>query len=134
AATILLGIAAGVVVQIARGWWHFDPLVYLSLFWLIGAPLALYAAAAVLIHALSPGKYAGLVLVVLFIIGAQRAAGFGPAVTYSALFGFSDSLVRFSMTMLVWSAIAAGCLAFAATTWRRLRDRARDRLRPIAFA
>src|SRR6185295_1036088 len=36
------GIVTGIAVQISRGWFDFQPLVYLSLFYVIGLPLLLY--------------------------------------------------------------------------------------------
>ena len=142
-ATIAVGIAAGVATQLTHGWMHVEPIVYLSLFYTVGLPVALYAAAAAAIHALSPGKYAGLLFVLLFVVAMQMASliglehplwhyASGPNVRYSDLSGFSDNLASFGRLMLHWSVLAAALLAAAAVAWRRLRDRARDRLRLIA--
>ena len=145
AAAIAIGIAAGVLTQAANGWFEFRPLLYLSLFWFSGMPLALYAAAAVLIHALSPGKYAGLVLVLLFVVATRLlpVAGLehplwrfasGPPIDYSDLFGFSEEAPAFHRLMLHWSVFAAACLAGASLVWRRLSDTVRNRLRRLGPA
>ena len=138
AVTIVIGIAAGVLVQASHGYIHFEPLLYLSLFYLAGLPLALTAAAAVAIHALSPNKYAGLALVLLFVVASYMAPDHplwhfaaGPRVTYSAMSGFSDSLSLFSLLMLHWTAIAVAFIAIAALTWRKLRDAATIRIRAL---
>jgi ABC-2 type transport system permease protein len=142
-ATIATSIAVGVVIQLASGHTDLQPLLYLSLFWFTGFPLALYAAAAVAIHALSPGKYAGLVLVLLFFVATRMLGmlglehplwryGAGPSVDYSALYGFSDSAAEFARLMLHWSVLAAALLAIAAVAWRRLRDGAPERWRVVA--
>ena len=141
-ATIAAAILAGVVVQAMSGHADVQPLLYLSLFYFDGLPLALYAAAAVAIHALSPGKYAGLVLVLLFFVLTRAVAmfgfehplwqfGAGPAVDYSAMYGFGDAAAAFGLLMLHWSVIAAAFIAIAAVAWRRLRDRAMDRWRVV---
>jgi hypothetical protein len=142
-ATILTAIVVGMVIQLASGHTDLQPLLYLSLFWFVGFPLALYAAAAVAIHALSPGKYAGLVLVLLFFVATRMIGMFGlehplwrygpgPSVDYSALYGFSDSAGEFARLMLHWTVVAAVLLAIAAVAWRRLRDGAPERWRVVA--
>ncbi len=142
-ATIATAILVGIGIQLANGHTDLQPLLYLSLFWFTGFPLALYAAAAVAIHALSPGKYAGLVLVLLFFVSTRMIGmlglehplwryGSGPSVDYSALYGFSDSAVEFARLMLHWSVVAAALLAIAAVAWRRLRDGAPERWRVVA--
>ncbi|MEO6323680.1 MAG: M1 family aminopeptidase [Thermoanaerobaculia bacterium] len=140
AATFLTGILAGVVVQATHGFFDFQPRLYLSLLYFAGLPLVLTAAAAVAIHSLSPGKYAGLVLVLLFVFGARsigtiglthplwRFAG-GPPVSYSALSGFSDATIPFGRLMLHWSVFSAGLLMLAAVSWRRLGSGAVVRLK-----
>jgi ABC-type transport system involved in multi-copper enzyme maturation permease subunit len=140
ALTIAAGIAAGVLVQLSRGFTDFQPLQYLSLFYFVGLPLALYAAAAMAIHSLSPGKYAGLLLVLLFVVVTRRPSMLGlehalwryaggPNVDYSAMYGFDDAIGPFARLMLHWTLMAALLIAIAALSWRGLRDGALDRLR-----
>jgi ABC-2 type transport system permease protein len=148
AAVIAIGIAAGVLFQLTSGWFEFSPLLWLSLFWFSGMPLALYAAAAVLIHAVSPGKYAGLVLVLLFVLATRMLPmaglehplwrfGAGPGVDYSDLYGFSDAAASFNRLMLHWTVFAAAFLTGAAIVRRRLNEGVRARMRrlkPVAAA
>jgi ABC-type transport system involved in multi-copper enzyme maturation permease subunit len=141
ATTIALGIAAGAVVQATHGYFAFQPQLYLSLFYFVGLPLALYAAAAVAIHALSPGKYAGLALVLFFIIATRNISmaglehplwrfGWGPQPSYSAMYGFGDT--TFGTLMLFWSVWAVAMIGVAALLWRRVGSGALDRIRALS--
>jgi ABC-type transport system involved in multi-copper enzyme maturation permease subunit len=142
AVIIAVGIVAGVVVQLSGGYTNVQPLVYLSLFYFAGVPLALYAAAAIAVHSLSPGKYAGLVLVLLFIVATKNVDALGlehpawqfaaaPPVRYSEMRGFAGSARPFGRLMLQWSVVAAIFLAIAAPSWRRLNRGAGERLRRV---
>jgi ABC-type transport system involved in multi-copper enzyme maturation permease subunit len=142
AAIIAVGIVAGVVVQLSGGYANVQPLAYLSLFYFAGVPLAIYAAAAIAIHSLSPGKYAGLVLVLLFIVATKNVDALGlehpawqfaagPPVRYSEMRGFAGSARPFGRLMLQWSVVAAIFLTIAAPSWRRLNRGAGERLRRL---
>ena len=130
ASIIVSGIAAGIVLQLLSGYTRFEPLLYLSLFWFAGFPLLLLAAAAILIHSISPGKYAGMVFVLLFVvfiritgaIGLQHSLwrfGSGPPVTYTDLDGFGPNATPFAWLMLHWALIAALFLVVATMRWRK---------------
>lgn len=146
AALIASGILVGVVIQVIHGYTDFEPLVYASLFDFAGWPLALYAAAAICIHALSPNKYVGMVLVLLFAVVTQRAQVAGlehhlwrfataPAVKYTAMNGFGDYAAPFHWFMLHWTAWAALFLTIAAFRWRGVRRATRNgRALVAAFA
>jgi ABC-2 type transport system permease protein len=140
---LLGGIVAGVAVQIARGYFHFQPLLYLSFLYFAGVPLLLYAAAALFVHALSPGKYAGMIFFVLFVIVSRRAADLGlehdlwrfaaaPAVPYSELNGFGSYAAPFHGFMLHWAVLALLLATIAAVLWRRVAAPPRERLRLLA--
>lgn len=142
ALTITLGIVAGLMIQLTHGYSDFQPLVYLSLFYFVGLPLALYAAAAMAIHALSPGKYAGLLFVLLFVVVTRRPSVLGlehalwsyaggPSVDVSAMYGFEDTIRPFGRLMLHWSVMAVLFMTVAALSWRRLRDSTTARLRAL---
>jgi len=126
ASLIACGIGVGVVTQLSRGCTAFHPLVYLSLFYIAGLPLALYAAASLLIHALSPNKYAGMVFVVMFIVLTRRLDeplwrfASGPSLTYSEMIGFGDALPAFGKFMLHWSVLALLFFIIAAGMWRHI--------------
>jgi ABC-type transport system involved in multi-copper enzyme maturation permease subunit len=142
ATTIALGIAAGVAVQATHGYFAFEPALYLSLFYFAGLPLALYAAAAVAIHALSPGKYAGLALVLFFFLATRNLPmiglehpiwrfGSASVPSYSAMYGFRDA-ATFGALMLHWSVWAAAMIGIAAVSWRHLTLGVADRVRTLA--
>jgi hypothetical protein len=142
-ALLLGGALAGVAVQVAKGYFVFQPLLYLSFFYFAGVPLLLYAAAALFIHALSPGKYAGMIFFVLFLIVVRRAAAIGlehdlwhfaaaPPVLYSELNGFGRSAVPFHWFMLHWTVLALLLASTAAALWRRVAAPCTERLRLLA--
>lgn len=143
ASLILGGIVTGLAVQVSKGYFDFQPSLYLSLFYFAGLPLILYAAASLLIHALSPGKYAGMVFFLLFIVFTRRAPMIGlehplwrfasaPPVSYSEMNGFGDSAGLFHQFMLHWLAVALLGVTLAATLWRRIGATVRERLRILA--
>jgi len=120
ASIVVCSIGIGVTMQLARGYHDFRPLVYLSLFYIAGLPLVLYAAASLLIHALSPNKYTGMVLVVMFLFLARRYDA-PPQPRYSDLIGFGDTLRAFSGFILPRAAIAMLLVVIATTLWRQRR-------------
>ena len=140
---LLGGAAAGVALQAANGYFHFQPLLYLSFFYFAGLPLLLYAAASLFIHALSPGKYAGMIFFVLFLIVSRRAADLGlehdlwrfaaaPSGPYSELNGFGHYAAPFHGFMLHWTVLALLLATMAAALWRRIAAPPRERLRLLA--
>jgi ABC-type transport system involved in multi-copper enzyme maturation permease subunit len=137
---ILGGIATGVALQLARGFTDVQPLLYLSLFYFTGLPLLLYAGAALLIHALSPNKYAGMIFVLLFALASRRAASIGldhelwrfasgPPVAYSEMNGFGHYARAFHEFMLYWTMWALLFVALATILWRRIGASLKERLR-----
>ncbi len=138
--TLLSGALAGVAIQVAKGYFEIEPGLYLSLFYFTGLPLLLYAAAALFLHALSPGKYAGMIAFVVFMIVARRAASFGlehdlwrfgaaPPVSYSDLNGFGQYAAPFSGFMLHWTVLALLLATLSAGLWRRIGAPVLERLR-----
>ncbi|HVR37861.1 MAG TPA: M1 family aminopeptidase, partial [Thermoanaerobaculia bacterium] len=126
------GIATGVLLQLAHGYRDFAPLVYLALFDFAGVPLALCAAAVVLIHTFSPNRYVGMMFVLMLFVVAQRAQVIGlehhlwrfataPPVKYTEMNAFGDYARPFHWYMLHWSGIAALFLIGAAILWRTVR-------------
>jgi len=139
---IASGIAVGVLLQLSRGYVQLEPLIYLSMFYTAGVPLVLLAAAATLIHALSPGKYVGMVLMLVFVIGMRMAEGAGlghpllqfagaPPVIYTGMAGFGPNLRPFGWMMLHWSLIALPLLMIASRLWRDVGAPLRLKLRHL---
>ena len=75
-ATVLSSIVAGVIVQAAKGWFHFEFGKYL-LWYLVpqSADLIILASLAVFLQAISPNKFVGWGLMVLYLIALLRPAG-----------------------------------------------------------
>jgi ABC-2 type transport system permease protein len=103
----------------------------------------LLAAAATLIHVISPGKYTGMVLFLLFVIYTRAAGSVGlehplwqfgsaPAVDYSDMDGFGPNATPFAWLMLHWSLIAAFLLTIAAMVWRGVGGRLDERVRRLS--
>lgn len=134
------GALAGLALQISKGYFHFQPHLYLAFFYFTGVPLLLYAAASLFIHALSPGKYAGMIFFLLFVIVSRRAAALGlehdlwrfagaPPVRYTELNGFGHDAAPFHTFMLHWAVLALLLATLSATLWRRIAAPCRERLR-----
>lgn len=143
AAMLLTGVATGAALQLAKGTFDVQPLLYLSFFSFTGVPLLLYAAASLFIHALSPGRYAGMTFFVLFLIVSRRAADLGlehdlwrfaaaPPVRYSELNGFGHDAAPFHWFMLHWAVLALLLATLAAALWRRVAAPLSERLRRLA--
>ena len=140
---LLGGVVAGVALQVSKGYFDFQPFLYLSFLYFTGVPLLLYAAASLFIHALSPGKYAGMIFFVLFMIVSRRAAAIGlehdlwrfaaaPSVPYTELNGFGHYAAPFHWFMLHWTVLALLLATMAAALWRRVAAPLKERLRLLA--
>lgn len=129
-AMVATGSLAGVIVQLARGGAAVDFGVLLAFAWFAGVPLALFAAAAIAVHSASPGKYAGLFVLVLLAFYIQRGATLGlehhlwrfgsvPAPVYDEMNGFGHFVAPFHAFATVWAAVAGILLIGASLIWRR---------------
>lgn len=150
---VVSSVAAGLGVQIAAGYWPEDAWLYGALLVFAGVPLVLLVSAAAIVHALSPNKYLGLVLVLAVALLVERGPVIGlqhnllrfataPPVEYSAMNGFDDQIRAFGWFMLLWCLVGGLFLACAAALWRtsalgtaeRLRRAARSLGRPAVAA
>jgi ABC-2 type transport system permease protein len=142
-ALFLTGAIACVALQVSKGYFEFQPLLYLWFFYFAGVPLLLYAAASLFIHALSPGKYAGMIFCVLFMIVSRRASLLGlehdlwrfaaaPPVPYTELNGYGHYAAPFHWFMLHWLVLALLLTAMASALWRRVAAPMKERLRLLA--
>jgi hypothetical protein len=127
-----VAVLTGAAVQIGRGW-TVDLGALLAFVWFSAMPLILLAIAAVIIQTLSPHKYLGMLLVLLFAVISQRGEVIGlnnplfrfadaPRVEYSDMNGFGRT-VPFQFFMLYWSALAGLGLLLAVARWRGTRAR-----------
>ncbi len=139
-AIIAAGLLPGVLLQLATGYLHFQPLTYLAFFWFAGLPLILFAGAALAVNALVPNRYAGMLAVLLVGILSQRGELFGlehplfrfaaaPPVRFSDMNGFGHAAAPFHLAMLHWSVVTALLFAFTASVWRAVGRPLRERLR-----
>ena len=140
---LLVGVGASLALQVSKGYFDLQPLLYLSFFYFAGVPLLLYAAASLFIHALSPGKYAGMIFFVLFVILSRRAAAIGlehglwhfasaPPVRYTDLNGTGHDAAPFHGFMLHWMVLALLLATMAAALWRRVSAPLKERFRLLA--
>jgi ABC-2 type transport system permease protein len=138
-ATLLVGLATGVLAQLVEGGVDLAPGEYLLWYLLPNAVDAvLIAALAVFVQALSPAKYAGwgvmLLYILLLIFGPSMGlehplliyAGV-PAVPLSEMAGSGNFGAAAWWFRLFWAAAAALLLIAAQLLWPRGTDR---RLRP----
>jgi len=112
----------GVLLQALRGYYHFEPLLYVKI--LFGFKLAdfvLLGALAMTIHVLVNQKYIGHLLMIMVIVLTQGALyhhlliyNSSPAWTYSEMNGFGPFVAPFMAFKLYWAAWAllSGVAAF----------------------
>jgi hypothetical protein len=143
ASLVVSGIAVGLAVQLARGAAPVEAPVYLSLFAFTWAPLVVYAAAALAINAASPGKYAGMVATLAFVVLARRAQSLGldhplwrfgwtPPVAHTEMNGFGSGAAAFAAFQLHWTLVTALLVLGAAALWRAADAPVGVRLRSLA--
>ncbi|SHN32850.1 Peptidase family M1 [Chitinophaga sp. CF418] len=132
ATLITANIIIGIVMQISKGYWHIDLLLYASLYYYSGFPLLLFAILALFIQTLTANKYPGMLLNLLaaaiIIFGRQ----FGmehyllryaqtPRMSCSAMSGFGHFAHAFNWYMLYWSALATFLSLLTIHRWQRSR-------------
>lgn len=141
-AMLVVSVLAAILVQLARGYTDIEPGKYLL--WYIlpqSASLFLIAVLSIFVQALSPGKYLGwgiMVLYLIFTIVAVRL-GFGhnlyqyagtQTVQYSDINGAGTFWQGQWWFLLYWTAIAVVMLVAVHLLWRRgTETRFRPRLR-----
>jgi len=129
---VFTGILPGIAIQLLRGPQHFNALAYLSFFVSGGGPLVLFAVAVLFLNALSPGKYAGMVFSLLFVILTSRPQmiglnhplfryGWTPPLRFSEVAGFGYDVPPFAAMLLHWTLVAA--LLFLLTAMKAARIR-----------
>lgn len=133
ASLIGAGILPGLLLQVLRGPQHISVVAYLALFASAGLPLFAFAIAVLLINALSPGKYAGMVFTVLFLVLSKRPSFLGlehplwrygatPPLQYSEVSGFGYQVAPFAALALHWLVVASVFFFLASAFWRTRRE------------
>jgi len=129
--TLLISVAAALIVQLLKG--HHDFELGKYLLWYVlptGVSIILFAILAVFVQALSPNKFVGWGVMVLYIVFQSIAEGVGlehrlynyassPPVQYSDLNGAGSYWEAAWWFRLYWAAFATILLVLAHLLWRR---------------
>jgi len=137
--TLLISVLAALLVQLLKGWTHFELGKYLL--WYVlpqGVSFVLLAILAVFVQALSPNKYVGWGIIVLYVILQIVAGNLGlehglyiygqaPDVPLSDMNGAGSYWKGAWWFRLYWAAFAVLLLLAAHLLWRRGTE---SRLKP----
>ncbi len=142
---LLVSMLAAILVQLGKGFTDIEPAKYLLWYVLpTAAGVILTAVLAIFVQALSPSKYFGWGIMVLYFVmnivvdrlGFQHKLydfNGGPIVRYSDLNGAGNFWQGFWWFKLYWTAFACVMLVAAHLLWRRgTETRLRPRLRSAA--
>ena len=129
--TLLAGVGVAMAMQAVRGYFNFQVGAYL-LWWVLPttADVALLAALAIFVQALSPHKFVGWAVMAVFLISSQvlnnlgfehnlYQYGSGPNVPLSDMNGQGRYWIGAWWLRLYWSAFALVLLVLAYGLWRR---------------
>ncbi len=81
----LVGVAAGIAIQLIRGGAPIEPGIYLGFVLLGVTPLLVFAAACGVIQVLSPGKYSGMLFSFVWLPSCTGAVSSASSITSCAL-------------------------------------------------
>ncbi|HEX8572733.1 MAG TPA: ABC transporter permease subunit [Allosphingosinicella sp.] len=130
-ATVAVSVAAALLVQLLKGYTNFELGKYVAWYLLpASASMILVAVLAVFVQAISPNKYVGWGLMVLYVIVTLTAGNLGfehtlyvygqvPDVQYSDLNGAGGYAAGAWWGRLYWGAFALLLLVAAHLLWRR---------------
>lgn len=128
-AVAIAGIFTGTLLQLVHGYRYVSFLATAQFIAFAVLPIAVIAAAAVLIHTLSPSRNSGLLLVLLLVIAVELAEdldlhpllqlSYVPAAGYSDMHGFRGIVTSVAAWLTHWGIAAAFLLYLASTFWRR---------------
>ncbi|MCP4546332.1 MAG: hypothetical protein GY835_07695 [bacterium] len=126
----LTGVLAGVLLQISRGYFHFEPLLYLKGCLIMSVRFLLLGVLAVLLQVLSPNKFIGFLAIIMFFM-IRTIAGMGGLthfiyrypeagrIQYSDMNGYGHFMQRFISMNIYWGFVALGLLVLAVLFWTR---------------
>jgi ABC-type transport system involved in multi-copper enzyme maturation permease subunit len=149
---LLVGSAVGIGWQLAHGYTHLQPALYLETLPLDAIPFVLLAVLAVFLQVLSNNKFLGYLLTIVWLVAStigfgllhwdQHLYNYGsaPETPYSDLNGFGHFLKAKLWFDAYWACLAIALLVLAALfwvrgtgqSWRERRREARARFRPPA--
>ena len=140
AGLITVAIVVGIAYQLARGYTRIDLPLWLALFPLGGLPLLLFAVLALMVQAVSPNRWVGMLLSVGIAIVLVRGDdiallahpltryGAAPGLEWSEMSGFGPELLSWSAFMACWVAAALVLGAVTIGSWPRGRRTLRARV------
>jgi ABC-2 type transport system permease protein len=129
--TLIIAVAVAIATQAVRGYFDFEIGHYLLWYVLPSAiDMTLLAVLAVFIQALSPNKYAGWAVMVVYLISTLVLSNLGlehnlyrfggtPGVPLSDMNGMGQYWIGAYWLRLYWSAFAVALLVLAYGLWRR---------------
>lgn len=131
-ALIITAILLAVGIQISQGYSDFEPLLYLSLFYYGGLPLAMLAGLFLFCQVVSPNKYIGMGLSFfsLGVLAGPFSAIFGiehpmlafslsPSSGYSDMNGYESASFVYGWYMLYWTVLTFIISLIGIQLWRR---------------
>jgi hypothetical protein len=126
---LMLAMACGILIQVARGFFDVEPGLYLyHLFAVLWPRYALMAVFALAVQVLANHRYLGYFLVILFYVTALSINGLGlehpmlfygqtPRLVYSEMNGYGHFLIRERLFTLYWGGAALVLAALACLFW-----------------
>ncbi|HEX5632590.1 MAG TPA: hypothetical protein VFX50_05155, partial [Gemmatimonadales bacterium] len=126
----VIAIAVGVALQLATGMREVEPALWLSLLWFGVAPLVLFGAGAIAVHAVSGHRWLGLLGGLLLAGVVHRGASLGlehpllrfgaaPSGPHSAMGGYGRLPTSFAAFVACWTLGAVLLLVLSAGVWPR---------------
>lgn len=130
-----LAVGAMVVtigVQLASGYSSLEPAAYATLLWTGVPPLLLVAVMALLVQALSPNRYVGMIIALALLLASQSTAiplfenpltryGAVPEVVWTGMAGLGNGAASYAWLILYWSLVALVLAMVTVGLWRRGR-------------
>lgn len=128
-AMVGVGAGAALAVQCVRGGAVIEPGLYASLLLLSAWPLLVLGAALLFVHALSPARYAGLLVTAGLLLFSLRGAAIGfshplwrfgsaPPLGHSDLSGFGGALLGTCAFRVHWTLVAVLLAVLTTAAWR----------------
>lgn len=129
--TLLMSVIAGVVSQTIKGWYDYELGKYLTWYVLPDAfDMILFAILAIFVQSLSPNRFVGWAIMVLYIISTIVAGslgfdhylytyGSGPMVPLSDLNGTAGFESLRAVTSAYWGVFALILMVISYALWRR---------------
>jgi len=129
---IVTAIGVAILSQVIKGYFFFEPLQYLSLFYLLGWPLLLFSISVLMVQTLVSNKYLGmfLCLALELVLTSSLSSSIGiehpiwkvgafPNVPYTNMNGFDPQLSAFHLFALYWGSFGLLSVFMSWMLWKR---------------